>query len=192
MVTRLVRMVAAVALLALAGCSAPATAGTPTAASAPTAGGTAAVAEAAVGGLRIPAIGVDVEQLVPLALDKNRQPEVPSEDTPEVAGWYVLGSAPGDPGPIPAVILGHVGARGVPGVFARLHELQVGDRITVDHNGRPVDFVVYERQQASKTAFPTDAVYRTGGGLRLVTCGGELDTAEHSFKDNIIIYAKEP
>lgn len=183
--TRLARAVAAVALLALAGCSAPAVAGPRTAT-----GGTAVVAEAAVGGLRIPAIGVDVEQLVPLALDANRQPEVPPEDTPEVAGWYVLGPAPGDPGTRPAVILGHVGAAGVPGVFARLGELQAGDRIEVDHNGQPVEFVVYERQQAPKSAFPTARVYESGDGLRLVTCGGELDVAEHSFVDNIIIYAR--
>ena len=182
----LVRLVAAAALLTLTGCSA-AVAGTPTAA------GDAGVEQtaAAVGGLRIPAIGVDVAQLVPLALDDQRQPEVPPEATPEVAGWYVLGPAPGDPGP--AVILGHVGANGTPGVFYRLQELQAGDRITVDHNGQPVEFEVYERQQASKDEFPRDRVFGSTAGaeLRLVTCGGALNSAEHSFEDNIIIYARK-
>ncbi|MDN5858957.1 MAG: sortase [Pseudonocardia sp.] len=186
----IVRFLAAAGLLlALTACGSPTVAGTALPGAEP-----ATATVAAAGGLRIPAIGVDVDQLVPLALDAQGQPEVPPEATPEVAGWYVLGPAPGDVGA--AVILGHVNANHRAGVFARLHELQPGDRIEVDHGGEAIVFDVYERGQYDKDAFPTARVYgavTSGPELRLITCGGALGVTpegRHSYNDNIIIYAK--
>lgn len=171
-------------LLALAGCTSasPAPAGVPAppAASAPA---------GPVGGLRIPAIGVDVDTLVPLGLDERGAHEVPPDDTPEVAGYYTLGPAPGDDGP--AIILGHVNGRGRAGVFARLHELQSGDRIVVGRGGAEIEFVVDAVTQAPKTDFPVALVYGpvSRPELRLITCGGALDRAAHSYLDNVIVTA---
>jgi hypothetical protein len=46
-------------------------------------------------------------------------------------------------------------------------------------------------QVASKTAFPTQAVYgnTSYSSLRLVTCGGPFDDAAGHYLDNIVVYA---
>jgi hypothetical protein len=47
-------------------------------------------------------------------------------------------------------------------------------------------------EQYPKDRFPTRAVYGDVAGpeLRLITCGGELDRAAHSYRDNIVVYAR--
>jgi hypothetical protein len=42
-----------------------------------------------------------------------------------------------------------------------------------------------------KSQFPTDQVYgpTSSAELRLVTCGGRFDRSQHSYVDNIIVYA---
>ena len=106
-----------------------------------------------------------------------------------MAGYYTLGPAPGDDGP--AIILGHVNGHGRAGVFARLHELQLGDRIVVGRGGAEIEFVVDAVTQAPKTDFPVALVYGpvSRPELRLITCGGALDRATHSYLDNIIVTA---
>jgi sortase (surface protein transpeptidase) len=115
---------------------------------------------------------------------------------PHVAGWYAEGVTPGDVGP--ALVAGHVSGRpdgattSVPGVFARLGTLREGDRVTVDRDGTPATFEVYRIAAFAKDAFPTGDVYANTDGpeLRLVTCGGELDRAAHSYRDNLIVFAR--
>lgn len=139
--------------------------------------------------LRIPSIGVR-STLIPLGLNADGTVEVPSLDEPMQAGWYRYGPTPGDVGP--AVVLGHVNARGSPGVFARLDELAVGDAVSVERDqGHRIDFVVTRVEQVSKTRFPTARVYgdTPAPELRLVTCGGELDRARHRYLDSVIVYA---
>lgn len=107
------------------------------------------------------------------------------------AAWYKLGPVPGAPGP--AVILGHVDGQHRQGIFARLKELSAGDRVNIKlTNGRQVSFVVTAREEVPKAAFPTDKVYGDTNGpeLRLITCGGTFDHAAHSYRGNIIVYAK--
>jgi Sortase domain len=75
----------------------------------------------------IPRIGVS-SSLVRLGRAPDGTVEVPKSF--RVAGWYVPGTRPGDPGS--AVILGHVDSkRGGPAVFYRLRELHRGDEIRV-------------------------------------------------------------
>ena len=47
-------------------------------------------------------------------------------------------------------------------------------------------------EQYPKDRFPTRAVYGDVAGpeLRLITCGGELDRAARSYRDNIVVYAR--
>ncbi|MGH3873889.1 MAG: class F sortase [Pseudonocardiaceae bacterium] len=139
--------------------------------------------------LRVEAINVR-SSLIPLGLGADGTVEVPALDQPLQAGWYRYGPTPGELGP--AVVLGHVNAHGVDGVFARLSELVPGEDISVDRSdGRTAVFTVTRVEQISKTAFPTEAVYgdTTAAELRLITCGGELDREERSYRDNIIVYA---
>ncbi|MBP2327926.1 LPXTG-site transpeptidase (sortase) family protein [Kibdelosporangium banguiense] len=116
--------------------------------------------------------------------------EVPPVSQPMQAGWYKFGPAPGEVGP--AVILGHVDGDKKPGIFFRLRELKPGDEILVARqDGKTAKFVVQQLDQIAKSEFPEEQVYGDTGQpeLRLITCGGAFDRTEHSYKDNIIVYA---
>lgn len=140
--------------------------------------------------LEIPAIELRTEHLVPLGLRPNGEIEVPRDYA--AVGWYANGPAPGQVGA--AVIGGHVDSRTAPAVFHRLDELAPGDTVVVERaDGVPARFTVYQAQQHAKDDFPTERVYGPTGGraeLRLVTCGGEFDTATRSYRDNTVVYAR--
>jgi hypothetical protein len=138
--------------------------------------------------LVIPAIGVDAD-VIDLGLQDDGTMEVPSDFAQ--TGWFDRGPKPGRVGP--AVIAGHVDDRTGPAVFFRLTELEPGDEIEVHgEDGEIVVFAVRETQQHPKDAFPTEDVYRgtPGPELRLITCSGEFDQDERSYRDNTIVFAE--
>jgi hypothetical protein len=141
--------------------------------------------------LRIPAIGVDTG-LQRLGRDHDGSVEVPSgRHKWEAAGWYAGGTRPGDPGS--AVLLGHVDSTAGPAVFYRLRELRPGDRVEVVRaDGSRARFAVERVARYPKARFPTDDVYypTLTPRLRLVTCGGSFDPAAHSYRSNVIVFAK--
>jgi sortase (surface protein transpeptidase) len=137
--------------------------------------------------IRIPRIGV-TSTLDRLGRARDGTIEVPARW--EVAGWYELGPRPGEPGS--AVILGHVDSKRGPAVFFRLRQLRPGDGIEVaGADGSVVRFVVERTAQFDKRRFPTDEVYypTLTPALRLVTCGGEFDTAAGHYRSNVIVFA---
>ena len=139
--------------------------------------------------LDVPAIGVHTTGLVDLGLTRTGALEVPKDAV--TAGWYRLGPVPGERGP--AVIAAHVNYAKVAGVFSRLHETAVGDTATVSRaDGSTVRFTVYRVDRFPKNAFPSRDVYGNTAGpeLRLVTCGGDFDQAAHSYRDNIVVFAR--
>ncbi|GAB2963728.1 class F sortase [Amycolatopsis acidiphila] len=139
--------------------------------------------------VRIPKIQAD-SSLLAVAVDHTGQIAVPSVKQPMQAAWYRLSPVPGDVGP--AIILGHVDGNHQPGIFYKLKDLAVGDEIFVTRSdGKNLRFVVDHTTQVPKDQFPTDAVYGNTDQpqLRLITCGGVFDHAEHSYKDNIVVYA---
>lgn len=128
--------------------------------------------------------------LIAVAVTMDGELAVPSAKKPMQAAWYRLSPVPGEVGP--AILLGHVDGYGRPGVFHRLHELAPGDEILVDRSDdRRLTFVVTRSVRVPKDEFPTDAVYGNTDKpeLRLITCGGVFDDAEHSYEDNVIVYA---
>jgi sortase (surface protein transpeptidase) len=138
--------------------------------------------------LAIPAIGVETP-LIRLGLEPDRSMEVPGDF--DLAGWFAEGPAPGQPGP--AVIAGHVDSRTGPAVFYRLRELRAGDQIHVTRaDGARLRFVVDSKQSFAKAGFPTDAVFgpTPAAELRLVTCAGTFDQARHSYRDNLVVFAR--
>ncbi|MGH4025562.1 MAG: class F sortase [Pseudonocardiaceae bacterium] len=137
---------------------------------------------------QIPAIGVATGELVHLGLTADRALEVP--DDAVTAGWFNLSPTPGEIGP--SVVAGHVNYASVPGVFARLHEMQPGDVITIDRaDGTSAVFTAYDVEQYSKAAFPTERVYGDTDRpeLRLITCGGSFDEAAGEYRDNVVVFA---
>lgn len=140
-------------------------------------------------GLDIGGIGVHVGRISKLTLDSQGGLEIPADAA--TVGWYPLGPAPGEVGP--AILTGHVNYDGTAGVFARLHELKPGSRVTVPRaDGTTAEFTVFAVDEYPKDAFPTAAVYgdTTEPVLRLITCGGDLDASAHSYRDNIVVSAR--
>lgn len=93
--------------------------------------------------LVIPAIELD-RPLVSVGLDRNRIPIVPKHD----AAWYNLSARPGEGENI--VFWGHVlrfrAQPNIPAPFARVQELQPGDRMTIfTANGQAHVYVVHEQ-----------------------------------------------
>ncbi len=137
--------------------------------------------------LVVPAIDVDVD-VMDLGLSDTGVLEVPQGAFP--VGWYTGSPTPGELGP--AIVAGHVSWNGSPGVFERLSELSVGDRVSVlRNNGSTADFAVTRTRTYAKDTFPTDTVYGdiNHAGLRLITCGG-LDADTGSYKDNVVVFAE--
>jgi sortase (surface protein transpeptidase) len=135
----------------------------------------------------IPRIGVR-SRLVDLGLAKGEM-ETPGD--PAVAGWFDRGPTPGALGP--AVIAGHVTWNGAPEVFYRLGTLRPGDHVDVARkDGKTAVFTVTRVARFSKSRFPTRAVYGAidHAGLRLITCGGTYDAAEHNYLDNVVVFAR--
>jgi len=137
--------------------------------------------------ITIPGVGVD-STLMPLALDQAGVLQAPTDYAR--AGWFTAGPTPGDPGP--AVIAGHVDSTSGPAVFFRLRDLTPGTPLTVTRSDNTTaTFTVDGVDRYPKDAFPTEAVYgpTPGSTLRLITCGGDFDSGERSYEDNIVVYA---
>jgi hypothetical protein len=137
--------------------------------------------------LELPSLGVSADVMA-LGLEPDGSLQVPPGAYP--AGWYTGGPTPGALGP--AVVAAHVNWDGQDGVFARLAQLRGGDEVRITRaDGHVVTFAVDRVDQYPKDRFPTDAVYGNidHAGLRLITCGGVLDTSAHSYLDNVVAYA---
>ena len=136
----------------------------------------------------IPRINIR-SRLVRLGLDKKHGTmQVPE---PADAGWFTGGAMPGSLGP--AVIAGHVTWDGAPAVFHRLSSMRQGDRVLVTRSdGQIAVFRVSRVARFAKSRFPSEAVYGPidHAGLRLITCGGTYDAAEHTYLDNVIVFAR--
>lgn len=138
--------------------------------------------------LRIHAIGVSTA-IVPLGLNRDRTVQVPTD--PSRAGWYRLGTSPGQVGS--AVILGHVDSMKGPAVFYRLRTLVKGDQADVVlADGSVVVFRVTRLVTYQNKDFPKKQVYGNHGRptLTLVTCGGDYDRAAGGYQANVVVYTE--
>jgi LPXTG-site transpeptidase (sortase) family protein len=130
-------------------------------------------------------------RLVELGLAPDGTMETPQPPHVDQAGWFTPSPPPGIPGA--TVIAGHVTWNAEPEVFFRLGDLRTGDRVRVRRaDGVTTVFEVYRIGRFPKDGFPTDAVYDQPdrSELRLITCGGEYDAAEHRYLANVIIWAR--
>jgi hypothetical protein len=136
----------------------------------------------------IPVLGVTA-RVTPLGLADDSSMEVPRGARP--VGWFDQSPTPGQLGP--AVLAGHVDWGGEPGTFSGLRTLSAGDRVLVDRaDGSTATFVVDRVAEYAKDEFPTGSVYGDidEAGLRLITCGGDFDEEEQSYRDNVVVYAR--
>jgi sortase (surface protein transpeptidase) len=139
--------------------------------------------------LIIPKIGVRTP-LVRLGLTASGAMAVPA--TTRVAGWYTQGPRPGAIGP--AVIAGHVDSYRGPGVFARLRDLNPGDRaFVVRANHTVAVFLITAVRLYRKARFPFESVYGPVPypALRLITCGGPFDYTTRRYLSNVVVYGTQ-
>ena len=136
--------------------------------------------------LSIPAIKVS-ERLHGVGLKSDGAMQTPDFGD---AGWYDLGPRPGAPGP--AVLVAHVHGPAGDDVFARLHDLEPGDTVTVKRTDGSSTFVVEAVERAAKDALPYERIWSDTDApvLRLITCGGKPDPATRTYPDNTIVYAR--
>ena len=125
--------------------------------------------------LAVPRLYIDAP-IITMGLDGEGHPQVP--DRPDQVAWYNFAAAPGQRSN--AVLSGHVdwqtqtGAP-IPGVFYRLRELEIGDKLTITlEDGTKMDYRVtgnvataYEDPNISKAMSHTSKEVVT-----LITCGG--------------------
>ncbi len=136
----------------------------------------------------IPAIGVSAA-IEPVAVAPDGSMDVPS--TPFNTAWFKLGPPPGETGS--AVIAGHVNWKnGQPAVFANLHKLMPGDKITIqDDQGKIIPFVVRESKTLDANADATEVFVSQDGRkhLNLITCKGAWNQAAQSFTERLVVFA---
>jgi len=136
--------------------------------------------------LNIEKIGVNAP-IAQMGLTSEGNMEVP--DDIHKAGWYKLGSRPGNKGS--AVIAGHLdGRHGEPGIFSDLHKLQKGDTFSVtDDQGMVSRFLVREARSYPQSAHPPEVFNETSGKhLNLITCIGSWDTAAGSYSERLVVF----
>ncbi|NUS45654.1 MAG: class F sortase [Mycobacteriaceae bacterium] len=137
-------------------------------------------------GLHIPAIGVRTK-LTRVGSGADGTVHLPH--TPDIAGWFDGGPAPGEAGS--AVLLGHRDSHRGPGVFFHLHRLRPGDILEIARaDGTAARFMVHGVATYPTSAFPADLVYGPHGGssLQLVSCGG-VNRHSHHNDSHVVVYA---
>lgn len=190
---------AALAVLALAGCAATPTA--PAAATAPSPAPSASAAPwstspaepgdrlAAPSRVRLASLDVDVE-VVDVGVDDRGEMEVPQDVS--TVGWYRFGPGPGAAAGS-SVLSGHVDDRVQgEGAFYRLSELAPGDPVEVQlADGAVVAYVVDRVRRIAKEELPVDELFARDGApvLTLVTCGGDFDREARSYRENVVVTA---
>jgi len=140
-----------------------------------------------VTGLDVPGIGLFSREVTELGLRDDDSLDVPTDA--RTVGWYERSASPGAVGP--TVLAAHVDYKGEEGVFARLGDVQAGDRVEVYREDDTVAVFSVDRvDRFAKDAFPTEAVYgpTPDGQLRLITCGGVFNEEKRSYDDNIVVF----
>ncbi len=139
--------------------------------------------------LRIPSIEVDA--LVE-AVGKKPDGAMATPTNFQDIAWYAPGAKPGGAGN--AVFAGHVNnALNMDGVFSRLGEVGVGDRIVVEGtHGERLTYEVKEILTYPANRAPTEEIFRTTGPSQiiLITCDGEWDSLARSYDKRLVVVAQ--
>ncbi|MFI1753883.1 class F sortase [Streptomyces sp. NPDC020571] len=139
--------------------------------------------------LRIPEISVDAP-FTDLAIGAKGQLQPPPAADTNLVGWYAKGASPGERGT--AIIAGHVDTKTSAAVFARLDQLDKGDKFRVERaDGREATFVVDDLETFAKDEFPSERVYGDTDRpeVRLITCAGDYDHKVKDYTDNLVVFA---
>lgn len=136
--------------------------------------------------LKIPAIGVDTS-VQHLGTTETGEMAVP--DNIDEVSWFSPGYQPGQNGR--AVIAGHVDGVDGPAVFWDLSELQPGDEITVEGEGRQLIYKVHTMESVplDQADIPKIFGYSSSPELVLITCSGTYDFDRGTREERLVVYA---
>ena len=127
--------------------------------------------------------------ILPVGVASDGQMALPPD--PAEAGWYRYGPRPGDSAGA-TVLAAHVDSKeyGI-GPMARLGELRAGDVVTVGSAGTSRRYVVTSTSQLEKSTLDLASLFaRTGPPrLHLITCGGDFDTRNQHYEQNVVVLA---
>lgn len=138
--------------------------------------------------LTIPSISLDA-LVQRVGTDQYLQIAVPTNVM--LAGWYTQSAIPGEKGL--SIIDGHVNGKTRAGVFAKLAQVKVGDKIGIQlANGSKRSFTVMQvltvpTKDATNQLFSQDP--KVVSQLNLVTCNGVYDPAANDFTERTIVTA---
>jgi LPXTG-site transpeptidase (sortase) family protein len=138
--------------------------------------------------LEIPSIRVSMP-LRPVALDRLGAMELPA--SPQLAGWYRFGPAPGSHSGA-AVLAAHVDMpRAGVGPLAALVQLDVGAEVVVRAGSVTYRYRVVTVRRIDKARLDLDSLFSRDGPPRLhiVTCGGAFDPRARHYADNVVAIA---
>ncbi|MFC5028224.1 class F sortase [Streptomyces sp. DSM 41987] len=120
----------------------------------------------------------------------NGAVDPPPYSTPDVAGWFRGGPAPGAAGA--ALLVGHVDTETRPAVFYGLSTVTPGAEVEIQRaDGSVAEFTVEGVEVVDKDHFSADRVYGAGTRpeLRLITCGGTFDQEKRAYSANVVVFA---
>jgi Sortase domain len=138
----------------------------------------------------IPEIGIQ-SKLLHLGRNADGTMQVPDLNTQaSEAAWYKYSVTPGQIGT--AVIEGHVDSYQGPAIFFRLGALKPGNHIDVTlADGITAVFRVTGVREYAKDKYPADIIYGPAdyAALRVITCGGDFDTATGHYLSSVVVFA---
>ena len=141
--------------------------------------------------LVIPAIGVNAA-IERVDIAANGDLSTPMTHPWDDAGWYGLGTRPGEQGS--SVIDGHLDRPGgYPAVFWNLRYLHSGDRVNVvESQGKTLHFRVLQVAYYSPQTAPLQNIYgnTTGKYLNLITCAGDWIPSQRQTTLRLVIYTQ--
>lgn len=141
--------------------------------------------------LVIPAISVNaaIEQV---GIAANGDLSTPMMHPWDDAGWYGLGTRPGEQGS--SVIDGHLDRPGgYPAVFWNLRYLHSGDLVSLmESQGKTLHFRVLQVAYYSPQTAPLQNIYgnTTGKYLNLITCAGDWIPSQRQTTLRLVVYTQ--
>jgi hypothetical protein len=142
--------------------------------------------------IRISSIKLNSNEFMQVGLLADGTMEEPPLNHPKLVAWYKKSVVPGQTGP--SIIVSHVNGDGIPGGFAKLDNVHVGDQIEIDRtDNQTAVFKVVDTKLYAKASYPSWAAKVFGDTdkptLRLITCSGDLGPGPIFYKSNRVVSA---
>ncbi len=136
-----------------------------------------------------PEISVPKTRVIQLGLLKNSQIASPSNIYD--AGWYNGSAKPGQTGAM--FVYAHVSSWTANGVFYKLKNLVVGDKVTIERgDGKKFNYTVvvtkiypYNHVDMNSALAPVNGVAQ---GMNLMTCTGHVIKGTSEFDERLVVY----